>query len=756
MSASRLKSRLFSLFEGDRGSVASLVLVFLAANWQLLANRGSEQGDGESFFAPFYHHVATLARSGHLLRWNPFCNGGSPDFAEPQIGAFSPVTLLFGLVAGPGPTGYHLYWLGVWLLGGLGMYVLSRALKAPPWGALVTALAVVFCGFYIGHAEHLSAVYTFSFVPWVLWRVRAALTTGRTWAACEAGALWGLSALAGNPAVQIPAAMFVGLVALAWLPPVEPGASPWARWRNYAVTMALLAVVGVLVLAPAYLSFRYEAAGYSHRTMPLPRGTVLDQKFGWSWLTALATPAFVPLPGISAWKEFDISMREIYFGAAVPVLALLTLWRQRTRWQTWLIFGVGLLFLGFSVGSLLPLRGWLYDWVPFTRFFRHAPMFRGFFILAMAMLAAPGTAFVEACWREKENFGRCLRPLAIIAAVCAALALSSYAWITLDLPDDAAAKLSPFALWHAALVWVGLAAVCVAAARWGRFGRFLPGALVALTALDLSGAYLLTHQVTYHDKPSTVATGPIRPLTDLGADGFNRTITDLLMYNTNLYDHRSVFVSYTAMRNYIQEHWGLDRLLRPYVLGTQRVWFAAGVPTVSASIPSYEAFIQRAHAANALPVVRHERASLLQPGSGVTRADLESIANAPAAQPIDCQVLAYHDNDLTLRVVCPTDGYLLVTERWARSWQATVNGRPVPVDGGDYLFRLVPVQAGENVVAMRYDVSWVYALVAVSWGMLAIVTAGTVWAWHRSKKIAAWELAGIRPALLEAVPAAAI
>ncbi len=723
--APRRRSRFLSLLEGDRGAVFLLVLVFFGANWPLLANRVSERIDGESFFAPFYNYVASLARSGHFMLWDPFCNGGSPDFAEPQLGAFSPVTLLCGLIAGPGPTGFHLYWLGVWFLGGLGMYVLARALSAPPWGALVTALAFVFCGFYIGHAEHLSAVYSLSFVPWVLWRVRAAMVTGRWRFACEAGALWGLAALAGNPAVHIPTAMFVGVVALAWLPPVGPDGAQWPRWRIYVITMALLAGVGALVLAPAYGSFRYEVAGYSHRTLPLKRGVVLDQKFGWSWLTALATPAFVPFNGMSGWAEFDISMREIYFGAAVPVFAAWTVWRQRARWQTWLVLGMGLLALGISMGSLLPFRTWLYDGLPFTRYFRHAPMFRGFFVLAMGMLAAPGTAFVESCWRDRATAGKNLRPLAIIAGVCALLGVGSYVWVSLDLPDAAAARLSPLAPWHAGLVWVGLAAFCAAAVRWAGFRRFLPGALVALTALDLTGAYALTGHVAHQDKPSVVAAGPVQPLTDLGPDGFSRTIAAL--YNTNLYDRKPVFVSYTAMRNFSQEFWGLDRLLRPYVLGPQRVWFAAHVPTVPATPEVFEKFVQRAHAMNALPVVRQERASLLAPGAGLTLDALDALAAAPAAQPLDCRVLAYHDNDFTLQVTCPTDGYVLVTDRWSRSWQATVNGRPVPVDGGDFLFRLVPVQAGENVIAMRFYVPWVYALVALSWSTLAVAGIAALW-----------------------------
>ena len=724
--------RLSALITTDQGALGLLVLLFFGMTWPLLTGQVSERWDGEDMFAPYYRYVAALARSGHFLWWNPFSNGGSPDFAEPQYGAFSPVTLLAGLLTGPGPDGYHFYWLGLWLCGGLGMYVLARALSAPPWGALVASLSFVLGGYYIGHAEHTSLVYTYSFVPWVLWRLRAALVTGQLRPACEAGALWGLSAMAGNPAVHIPAGMFIGLVGLAWLPVRPPGASPWAAWRTYFVTMGLLFVVGVLVLAPTYQSFRYEVAGYSHRTQPLPRSAVLDQKLGFGWLTALFTPVFVPFyDALPAWADYDVSQRLIYCGATLPILAAFAVWRDRHRWRTWAMLGTGLLFLGIAMGKTLPLRTWLYDLLPVSRFFRHAPMFGGFFVVAVAMLGASGSAALEKFRREGRTADRQFRPLAIIAGVASVVAVASYVGINRILTGELAAQIPLAAPWHLASVWLGLTAVCTAAAHWTGFRRFLPGALVVLTALDLCVAYGFTGHVAYRHKPAAVADGPIQPLTDLGASGFNRTIA--VQHNSNLYTREPMFVSYTAMRNYFQENWGLDRLLRRGVIGSQRVWFAAGVPTSPATSEAYAAFQQHAHAINALPVLRQTRASLLQPGTGLTAAELAAINTAPAAERLDFQVLAYHANDLSLQVACPKDGFLLVTDRWSRSWEATVNGRPVPVEGGDFLFRLLPVKAGKNLVRMQYRLAWFYPLLILSWSTLALVGTCALWTLRRPR-----------------------
>ena len=192
------------------------------------------------------------------------------------------------------------------------------------------------------------------------------------------------------------------------------------------------------------------------------------------------------------------------------------------------------------------------------------------------------------------------------------------------------------------------------AMRWDGFRRFLPGALAALTAVDLTGAYALTGRVAHQDKPSVVAAGPraIR-LIDLGAGGFDRTIAAHGTTPTSTTTGRCSRPTRPCATS-STEHWALDRLLRPYVLGPQRVWFAADVPTVPVSGEVFEAFVQRAHALGALPVVRQERADLLHPTSGLPpAAAIEALLHAPVAQGLDCQVLAYHDNDLTLRVTCP-------------------------------------------------------------------------------------------------------
>lgn len=741
-----------TLCQGDPAAVGALVAVLCGANWRLLAGRVTEHWDGEQFFAPFFSLLARTARSGHCLLWNPFSAGGSPDFAEPQVGAFSPVTLLFGLIAGPSPFAFRLYWLGLWLLGGLGMYVLARALSAPPWGALIAGLGLGFSGFYVGHAEHTSVIYSFAFFPWIVWRVRAAMRTRGVWPALEAGALWGLCALGGNPAVVIPGALFVGVVALAWLPDARPGLPAWGRWRVYARTMGLLAVVGIVVLAPTYLSFRHEVAGFSDRSLPLPREVVLPpQSLGFKWLLNVASPMILigtyQSPG---WPSLDICYLPLYFGAALPVLAVFALWRRRAGWEPWAVAGAGLLFLGFTLGSALPLRGWLYDLLPPTRFIRHPPMFRGFFLLAVAMLAAAGTGILEEHRRTAKPGNPPWHALAVVAGTLATGSVAAFAWVLSTPPTVQGESLLPVASLHLAVAWVGLTLLCLAAARRAGVRPYFPAGLALLAAVDLTGAFAFMDNVLYNTSPPPDAPAPTLPLLELGPAGFARVAS--AHGNRNLYALRPAFISYTAMVNPVRTEWEKDGLLVSKVIGPQRLWFADAAPVVPPSPAAFAAFQRRSHEVNGLIVLRHTRADLLaDPADVPPDRHLAAIATAPPAESVVARVDRYRADDLALSVACPRAGFLLVTDRWSRSWTATVNGEPVPVDGGDFLFRLIPVAAGENRIEMKFQPPGVFPLVALSWGTLAVVGVGSLRRIPRRRKFLPPPVSGIRPALIEAV-----
>jgi uncharacterized membrane protein YfhO len=106
---------------------------------------------------------------------------------------------------------------------------------------------------------------------------------------------------------------------------------------------------------------------------------------------------------------------------------------------------------------------------------------------------------------------------------------------------------------------------------------------------------------------------------------------------------------------------------------------------------------------------------------------IAQIEGLPAAEKIAVDLVKYLPDELILNVQCPTDGWLLVTDRWARSWRAEVNGQPVAVYGGNFIFRAVQVSGGQNSIRFTYRPFGFPWLVVLSWGTLVGVVCYSVY-----------------------------
>ncbi|PYV81349.1 MAG: hypothetical protein DMG05_30145 [Acidobacteria bacterium] len=294
--------------------------------------------------------MSDYARAGRFVHWDPWSNAGRPISGDPQVGVFSPLNFAVGFLTGGTSSGFILYWLLMWWLGGFGILMLARHLKAPPWGGCAVALGFLFCGGYTGHAEHTSTVTAFSFLPLIVWRLDSALCSHKLRPAVEAGALWGLSALAGYPALTILTGCFSALWALGrWLFPPPFGTEGVSGGPNSATEIAqhptlqfVLAVLvlvlftGLVVLSPTYIAFFVEGAGMNARVGALSRErAIFSNALHPGALTTFASPYLLILKvndqmngGNTLWSYTDVSSSSIYSGAIISALALLALVRH--------------------------------------------------------------------------------------------------------------------------------------------------------------------------------------------------------------------------------------------------------------------------------------------------------------------------------------------------------------------------------------------------------------------------------------------
>jgi Bacterial membrane protein YfhO len=723
-----------------------LLTVFLGVNSKLLEGRAAPLWDANDLFAPYFTLIADHARVGKILLWEPWTSGGTPASAEPEFGSFSPLTIGVGALTGGSEAGFRVYWLLIWLLGPLGILVFARYLGAPPWGAFVVAMGFAFSGIYVGMAEHTPMLYSFAFLPFFLWRLDVALSSRRFKPAAEAGALWGLSALAGYPALTILSWGFLFLWAIGrWCFFVAEEDGPTVRRsplrRSGAFTLLALLLfssVGALVLSPSYVAFFRDARGYSDRVGVRSRQEALEnQAFHPGALATFASPylSILQLYNPKLWDITDVSLSSVYLGASIPILGLLALAiRPRSRWRWW-IAGIGLFFLLSAMGKHVPLRGWLYDFVPPTRYFRAAALFRMYAMFSMALLALFATRDLKASLEDISSPIR--KRFVIVATVVAATALTAYGFVMSSVdkigPNSRRANLD------VCLTWLGVLAISLAIlSKRGR--RSLPFLLGGLAIMDAVLSFGIS-SVTIYDWGSartswnTISAGHSSRL-DLTSSGLTRDLRPAEWLGPELNDRNiplriATFENYAPLGNRFQTDFANAPVTVAMSTGAQRIWFSTQVASVTPNDSSYAAFVSRTKGLGAPVLVVHPRQKMLSgygPGeaSGGHTQDVEAIANLAASQRLSATVLRYSPNELSLEVSCPDSGWLLVTDRWSPGWQATVNGKRVEVSGGDFIFRAVPVQQGANTVTFSYLPAGWPTLLILSWGTLFVVLGGPI------------------------------
>ena len=733
--------------------IALWTVLFGLVNRAPILGRAMPIWDARDSFFPFYVLAADHIRAGRIVSWDVWSNAGLPRLGDPEFGSVWPLQLLVGIVFGGTPAGFIAYWMIVWWLGGLGMFLLAGHLRAPPWAAFVVVSGYTWSGLYTGHAEHMSWLVGFSSLPFVIWRLDRALTT-RTWLpAVQSGAVWGAAATAGYPGVTIVNAllMFVWAIGRVTTSPEladeagEAGIHRRSPPVRGALALSAAGLVGLLCLLPTYVSFFHEATGVHVRRDPLPRDEAVDNNaLEPGALVTAVSPHFVSLKlsmtSPPLWRKTDVSSVSLYTGAAVLVLACAALaLAPRSRWH-WFLAALAVIWIAIAVGSVLPLRGWLYDWVYPTRFFRHSAMFRLYCVFTLAVLALLGAAHATRAVLTSPAVRRRCGVVCVTVAVVATLVY----WGALpaeasSLPDAALGR------WHVVVAWGGMAGVgaLLLLARGGL--SFVPALLIGLASADALFAAALTQHSMFSTAPadiewwhgeqqlhdSDVDLTPRGLLRTRQACEFNPPCSEPNTWG--MITKVPALSTYTASTNPFYEMTMEEALLAQAAIGPERIWFSPTVARVDLDPEAFRAFLDRTRALAGIPITVHDEQSMLDPSRRAGAAWKDAMEQLPRAERIPTAVDRYTADRLIVTVDAPSAGWLLVTERWARSWRAEVDGRPTPVHGGNFVFRAIEVPQGKHRVEFHYEPLALPWLAAASWMTMLAVAAASVWAARRQR-----------------------
>jgi hypothetical protein len=503
-------------------------------------------------------------------------------------------------------------------------------------------------------------------------------------------------------------------------------------------SLAALVLIGLVVLSPAYVAFFVEGHGFGDRVGTRPREEALTSNTTpLGAMTSFSSPYVAKLAAFNRttiWTNTDATMISIYVGALIPIFAMFAIFeRPRSYWRWWLA-GLMVFLLACAAGSQLPLRGWLYDYVVPTRYFRNAALFRGHAIFCGSVLAL--LALKDLSKGIDTSSSGIWERFAGSAVVMSVVAVANYAYIVHRVASKG--DLLPWADAQVAVVWFGAAMIAIVALKWPSLRTLLP---VALVGLAITGSWSTMAVLQGGGFQTVSSAGPSwqvwqqlnkvhNPNLVLTANGLKREISppgfSVHPNNKNVPVKVPTFENYETMWNRFEMNFWQHPVLVSMSTGADRIWFAAEVASVTPTDANYRAFVSRSEALKTPVVIIHppQEMDKIRERNLVTGKDQEevnAILTLPPAERLPIQLLRYSPNHLDFEVSCPRDGWLLITDRWARGWSARVNRQPAEVSGGNFIFRALRVRPGLNDIELSYRPAGWPILVIGSWGALAIV-----------------------------------
>jgi len=345
-------------------------------------------------FYPWRFHIGECLQNGQLPIWNPYQDLGYPIHADPSSGAWYPIVWIIGYFNGYSVYAISIEFLFHVFLAGVGFYMLCKTLKFATTFALIAAIAYMLSGFFIGNAQHLTYIISACWLPFIL-NFYFRLMDEKSYLNCLKAAFFlFLMITGGYPAITI--ILFYLLLTFFIIHVIKLYRAKLKRdllsFINRNFQFFIYSVIFSLVMLVAI----YQVTPYLSRVGDFELRHALHSPFSPQSFISF----FTPLASITRSDLFlnYPSMRNGYFGICILLFFILGFFVKKPL-QIKVLFFFGLFSLTAAVGEYLPVREFLYRYVPMMNVFRFPSVFRLFFIFGAILT---GIFYLQTVFKNKE------------------------------------------------------------------------------------------------------------------------------------------------------------------------------------------------------------------------------------------------------------------------------------------------------------------------------------------------------------------
>ncbi|MDP2684699.1 MAG: YfhO family protein [bacterium] len=339
-----------------------------------------------------YHNLSFIADSyqetGQLPLWNPHQYSGYPNFADPQPAMYYPPHLLLIILGAISLTTIKLLLFSHLLLAAVAMYILAWEFFKNKNIALLLGLAYALSGFFVGHTSHLGIVYSYAWLPLVVFFLYKAFRKNFWVYSLLAGLIGALIILAGHAQSTLVIFVFINLGIIYY------GLRRYLK--NKKLKVLLLVVLIILIfnifsigLSAIQLLPTQQFANLSLRSdisLEISQTESLEPK---SLATLLVPNFFDAVTLHQYWGPWDVTQHNLYIGIAPLLLVFIGIFYTRYKHKFYFIIA-GLGVLSYALGKFFIVQPFFYKYIPLFDKIRAPSNVSGLFIFCLVILAGYG------------------------------------------------------------------------------------------------------------------------------------------------------------------------------------------------------------------------------------------------------------------------------------------------------------------------------------------------------------------------------
>jgi len=362
---------------------ALLLLLSILGYWQVALLQYPLKWDLIDQAYPWKYLIGECLQNQLLPLWNPYQHCGYPIHADPQSSAWYPVVWIIGYF-----WGYNIYTLSLdfvlhIFLAGVGMFLLGKKLGFSRSVSLLMGIGYMFSGFFVGNAQHFMWIISGTWLPFIIGAYIDLYNKRKTRQAVIFSLFIFMIVTGGYPAFTMILLYLLFILFIFFSVEILKLESR----RSYLKFIRLNAIAVVLSIlnTSVMLASIYKLLPYILRAKGVHLVQALFGPLSPKSLISFLLPFGSINHDMSAF-DTDLSMTNIYFGIVLTVFFILGLFIKKPIIIKIFLYW-GIFMLTAAVGKYLPVREFLYHYLPFFKSFRFPSLLRIFVLISFIIIS---------------------------------------------------------------------------------------------------------------------------------------------------------------------------------------------------------------------------------------------------------------------------------------------------------------------------------------------------------------------------------